>query len=122
MVIADANVILRYFLNDLKDLAIQSKYVLENLEIFIPNEVVAEVVYVLQKFYKVPRNKISSLLTELLSFENIDLYKKAVIFKALEIYKSKNLDFVDCILCAHKKVENIEIKTFDKKLLKCLEK
>ncbi len=119
MVIVDANVILRYFLDDIEDLAIRSKHILENLEVFIPNEIVAEVVFVLQKFYEVPRNEISSLLTDLIEFENIDLYKKAVLIKALDIYKSKNLDFVDCILCAYKKVENIEIKTFDKELLKC---
>ena len=121
MVIVDANVILRYFLNDIEDLAIKSKHIIETLEVFIPNEVVAEVVYVLQKFYEVPRNEISSLLTDLIEFENIDLFKKEVLIKALDIYKSKNLDFVDCILYAYRKVENTEIKTFDKGILKCLE-
>ena len=122
MVIIDANVILRYLLNDVEDLAIKSKHIIEKLHVFIPNEIVAEVVYVLQKFYEVPRNKISLRLIELVKFENIDLPNKAIIIKALDIYKSKKIDFVDCILCAYNKVETIEIKTFDKELLKCIDK
>ena len=122
MVIVDANVILRYLLNDVKDLAIKGKHILENLHVFIPNEIVAEVVYVLQKFYEVPRNEISSRIIELVKFKNIDMSNKAVIIKSLDIYKSKKIDFVDCILCAYNKVDAIEIKTFDKELLKCIDK
>lgn len=93
MVIIDANVILRYLLNDVEDLAIKSKHIIEKIHVFIPNEIVAEVVYVLQKFYEVPRNEILLRLIELVKFENIDLPNKAIIIKA-----------------------------FDKELLKCIDK
>jgi len=38
--------------------------------------------------------------------------------RALEIFDKKNLDFVDAILCA--KSKKYEVKTFDKKLNKCI--
>jgi len=43
-----------------------------------------------------------------------------VLLEALKIFENKrSLDFVDCILCA--KSEFYKIKTFDKKLNKCIE-
>ena len=122
MIIIDANIILRYLLNDVVELAAESKYILEKNDVNIPNEVIAEVVYVLQKVYKVSRNKISTILNNLLNFGNIELDNKRIILEAFEIYKKSSLDFVDCILCAHKIVNNTDVKTFDKKLLKCLDK
>ena len=53
-----------------------------------------------------------------LSFENIILHSKSTIIKALELFDEKNIDFVDAILCA--KSKKYEIKTFDKKLNKCI--
>jgi len=41
-----------------------------------------------------------------------------VIKQTFEIFKTKNLDFVDCLLCAY--LNQDEIATFDKKLNKCI--
>ncbi len=35
-------------------------------------------------------------------------------------FSNKNLDFVDCVLYAYHKLQNIEIATFDKKLKKLI--
>ena len=43
---------------------------------------------------------------------------KNTIINSLEIFENKNLDFVDCILCA--KSKKYTVKTFDKKLNKCI--
>jgi predicted nucleic-acid-binding protein len=53
-----------------------------------------------------------------LKFESILNNEKRSILEALKIYNDKNLDFVDCILCA--KSKNFTVKTFDKKLNKCI--
>ena len=42
----------------------------------------------------------------------------SIFITALEFYQSKNLDFVDCGLCARK--DKFEIKSFAKKLTKCI--
>ena len=60
--IIDANVILRCILNDNQQLAMQAKSLIENNDCFVPNEVVAEVVFVLQKVYNVPREEIKNLI------------------------------------------------------------
>jgi predicted nucleic acid-binding protein len=41
-----------------------------------------------------------------------------VAIEALMIFVDKNIDFVDALLCAYSK--NDEVRTFDKKLLKCI--
>lgn len=53
MNIVDANIILRYLLNDIDDLADKAANIVENNLVFSPNEVIAEIVYVLEKVYKV---------------------------------------------------------------------
>ncbi len=55
MKIADANIVLRYLLNDKEGLVEKATDILEKKEVFIPNEVIAEVVYVLEKVYNVRR-------------------------------------------------------------------
>jgi len=49
MNIVDANLILRYLLQDAAQFIEQARDKIEDHNIFIPNEVVAEVVYVLEK-------------------------------------------------------------------------
>ena len=39
---------------------------------------------------------------------------------AIETYGEKNLDFVDCVLYGYHKNQDIEIATFDVKLLKLI--
>ncbi len=119
MLVLDANYILRYLLNDNKKMAKLAKDIILKKHCLILNEVIAEVVYVLSGVYKAPKDVIAATLTDLIMLENFTLYEsKTLMFKALIIYQSKNLDFVDCYLCALG--EKHQIKTFDKKLLKCL--
>ncbi|TZE80838.1 type II toxin-antitoxin system VapC family toxin, partial [Calorimonas adulescens] len=48
MQIVDANIVLRYLLNDTEVLSEKAAQILENNEVFVPNEVIAEIVYVLE--------------------------------------------------------------------------
>ncbi len=80
---------------------------------------------------KIDKQDISSLggsLNKYANISKIDLedsaWEKHVtdkynIIKALIIFADKNLDFVDSVLCA--KSIKYEVKTFDKKLNKCIE-
>jgi len=71
MEIVDANVVLRYLLKDHKTFYPESKQIIEQKEVHIPTEVVAEIVYVLEKVYEVPKTKISNTLSELFTYPNI---------------------------------------------------
>lgn len=112
--IIDANVILRCILNDDKNMALQAKNILEQNNCFAPNEVIAEVVFVLLKVYKVPRSEICLLLTNSFKYykvQDIDLLRES-----LHFFSETNLDFVDCILAAYHSVKYENVFTFDKKL------
>ena len=121
--VVDANVILRFLLKDDEQLyRIAEDFwegVVEGKRIaYIPEAVIAEVVYVLEKLYKVNRSEISDILRELLQVKHIKTYSKDTLMKALDIYSSKKIDFVDCLICAYGK--DYEVISFDKDVSKCL--
>lgn len=110
--------ILRYLLNDNKEMADEVEKVITQGNAGVTIEVIAEVVYVLKGVYLIQRDSIRiSLLNFLLE---IQADEKDVLKVALETYGKQNLDFVDCILYAYNRVKGYEIKTFDKKLKKLL--
>jgi len=123
IVIVDANVVLRYLLEDDDKSFKKAKEFFEEVfsgkkVAYLLQSVIAEIVYVLKGIYKVERKEISDILIELLKRKNIKTEDKNIVINALKIYADKNLDFVDCLICAYK--NNFEIFTFDKKLNKCI--
>jgi predicted nucleic-acid-binding protein len=116
MKIADANVVLRYLLNDSEDLSEKAAEILENNVIFLPNEVIAEIVYVLEKVYKVERKYINSALMELFEYGNLEVGDIGLIAESLKVFASRNLDFVDTLLYVYHKLGKHKVYTFDKKL------
>ena len=114
MVYADADIFLRFILNDNKEMADFAENLLRNEEVHLLHEVISEMVYVLKKVYDIERKEISERICKLLKYtETTD---KGVVLLALETYAETKLDFVDCILFAYNRVSNIEIATFDRKL------
>jgi predicted nucleic-acid-binding protein len=118
MILLDANYILRFLLKDNLEMYETSKECIVNEICIIQNEVLAEVVFVLLKVYQVEKPDIAKSLTDVLKYDNIIMEDKNSIVESLNIFKNKNLDFVDCILCA--KSNKYIIKTFDKKLNQCI--
>ena len=58
MSLVDANVVLRYLLDDHADLSAKAAEMIERQSATLPMEVACEVVYVLQKVYAVERKEI----------------------------------------------------------------
>ncbi len=105
-----------------KDLADKAALIIENDQVFIPVEIIAEIVYVLEKVYKVDRNDIFSSLNGLTDYENINVDEQEVVCSALRFYTSLRLDFVDCLLLSYHRIKHLQVETFDEKLRKQLEK
>ncbi|MBN1835524.1 MAG: PIN domain-containing protein [Spirochaetales bacterium] len=120
MKIVDANVVLRYLLADVPTLFTRSEQILENEAVYLPFEVLAEVVYVLDKVYAVSRGEISASLTELLKYPTVSTYNAEVAIRALETYSDSSLDIVDALLCGYRSVQGVEVVSFDKQLNKRL--
>lgn len=122
MVIIDANIVLRYILDDHEELSPRSTDILEHQLVILPMEAACEVVYVLRKVYGVDRPHIRHHLQELISERLIAVEKTAVFLKGLECYASTKLDIVDALLWAYHDVEHHEVLTFDEKLRKHIQK
>lgn len=71
MKIVDVNVVLRYLLNDIVGQVRLATNYLEQNKFFIPIKIIAEIVYVLERLYKINRKEISSKLTSLITYPNI---------------------------------------------------
>ena len=121
MGLVDANVVLRYLLDDHAELSPKAADILERQSVTLPIEVGCEVVYVLQKVYAVERQEIHQELAALLNEGLVSMDKPAVFLKALECFGDTTLDFVDSLLWAYQTIEQQEIFTFDGKLLKQLQ-
>jgi predicted nucleic-acid-binding protein len=114
----DTNVVLRFLLDDHATFSPKAKRFME--EVFAKDKtatlsavVLVECVYVLEKFYRVPRSDITDKLSRLLTYPGIINSDKAELLEALKMYMNSGTDIVDCILAASSS-ENSLIVSFDK--------
>ena len=100
----DANIILRYLTNEPQEQAERVARLFEAVtqgeEVLVEEVVLAEVVWTLASFYRMPRSSIADALLELLAEENIRALDKESLRLALVIFSEKNLDFADALLAA----------------------
>ena len=120
--VVDANVILRYLLRDSEDLYRKAEEFFEDVFrgkklAFIRDAVVAEVIYVLEKLYKIGKKEIADVISELLNLRHIKVADKSVLLTALNIYSNRNMDFVDCLIYAYSQI--YEVVSFDREVNKC---
>ena len=119
-IVIDTNIVLRYLLSDDEKQSAEAATTIENNTVFIPNEVICEVCYVLDSVYNAPKNEIKNAVQVLLDSDNIKFDNKQIIKQAFSLFASKKFDIVDCMLFAYYTVCNYEVKTFDKKLKKLI--
>jgi len=127
-VFVDTNVILRFLLNDNKTyyakarkLFLEAKDKKQTVRL-IP-QVLFEVVFVLEKLYKVDRADIADNMRVLLEEKYIKTINKKELFCALDLYSSnKSLTLVDIYLSCLTKKAWAKLATFDIKLKKFHEK
>lgn len=118
----DANVILRYLTRDHPDHSRRAYAFLQRvgageIAATITEAVLAEVVHVLSSkaLYNVPRAEIQTRLTTLLTLKGLRLRAKGTYVRALEVYATTNLDFVDALLVAQVgRAESATLVSFDR--------
>lgn len=122
----DANVILRFILGDDPGQSPRAHALMKRLEIGqehaeLEDVVLAETIWVLEKWAKVPRFQIVRTLSDLIAFSGIRYRGKRVALQALTFYGSTNCDIADCLLAARAKSRGAKILSFDQdfKKLKC---
>jgi len=90
IIILDANAILRYIIDDIREQADAVEEILQNEEVLILPEVMAEVIYVMTKYYNYPRDKVSEYIESFL--DDADCNSENLI-NAVKSFKNENFDF-----------------------------
>lgn len=119
----DTNTILRYLLGDEPRLYEKAAKVFEKVrtgeeKVVILESVLVECVYVLTKFYKIPKKEASAKLQELLHYRGVMNDDRDELVEALTTFAEKSsLDIVDCILCSKARKSKMVLFTFDEALI-----
>jgi predicted nucleic acid-binding protein len=104
----DTNVFIRHITQDDPQMAQQARSLFKQLEAGQATAttcegVIVEAVQVLSSraLYNLPRPQIRQHLSNLLSLKGLRLPRKRVYLRALDLYATSNLDFVDALIVAH---------------------
>ena len=87
----------------------------------VPESVLAECVYVMQRIYQVPRAEIAEKLTRLLGYHGIGGERVPMLCHALAIYRATSLSFVDALIASCAVALQLPVETFDDGLRKYLD-
>ena len=114
----DTNVLVRYFTGDPPAQARAAAGFLARAdELLVPDLVVAEVVYVLESFYEVERERVAELVRAVIAFPAVVVVDAALLLRALEVYEVDRLDFADAYLVASAEISGVgAIASFDRSI------
>jgi predicted nucleic-acid-binding protein len=122
--VIDTNLLVRYLTeddpakaNDVKRLLLKAEQ--GEITLLIPPVVFAELVWVLQTFYKLDRSEIVPLLNAILHTHGVEVSDKAVVSDAIAIYGHEAIDFIDAWIVAFAEAAEVRaIYTFDRRHFK----
>ncbi len=112
----DTNVLVRHLTGDPPDQAAAATAFLASAdELHVADLVLAEVVYVLESYYKVPRKRIAEFARAIIGFPATVVVDDALLLRALEVYEVDRLDFAEAYLVACAESSQIRtIASFDR--------
>ena len=118
----DTNVVLRYLLGDHPEFSPKAEAFMFDVsqgvkKVAILDVVIVECIYVMEKYYKIPKTEIVEKLSGILNFSGIANPNRSEILEALLKYETSKIDIVDCILAARSSPEKVVI-SFDKDMKK----
>ena len=118
----DTNVVLRYLLGDHPEFSPKAEAFMFDVsqgvkKVAILDVVIVECIYVMEKYYEIPKTEIVEKLSGILNFSGIVNPDRSEILEALLKYENSNIDIVDCILAARSSPEKVVI-SFDKDMKK----
>jgi len=125
-VLPDTNVVLSYLLADVPEQFAEARDFFEKVRVgeqpaLLLESVVVECVYVLTKYYQVPKARVVATLTELLQYKGVVNPEKGALVAGLRLYGEQGLDVVDCLLLARAQLSGRRVFSFDKKFRKLVD-
>jgi len=99
----DTNVLVRYLAQDDKAQAAAATDLIENefsknSPGYLNHITLCEIVWVLKKCYKVTKPKLIEIIEGLMSAKQLLIEDVALVWKALKMYESNNIDFSDALI------------------------
>jgi len=86
--------------------------------LLIPAAILAECVYTLKSFYKLPRSEIANGLLAVLSLPGVSALEDGAVREARRLFSERGVDFADAYLAALGLTLNLPVATFDSDLRK----
>jgi predicted nucleic acid-binding protein len=114
----DTNVLIRHLTGDPPVQARRAtSYLRRANELLLPDLIVAEVVYVLESFYEVKRQRVAELARAIVGFPAVVVVSESLLLRALEVYEVERLDFADAYLVASAEASGVgTIASFDREI------
>jgi Predicted nucleic-acid-binding protein, contains PIN domain len=114
----DTNILIRHLTGDPPS---QTKRATDFLrgahELILTDLVLAEMVYVLESFYEVPRTEIAGMARALLALPSIVAGDHDLLLRAVEIYEVIRLDFAEAYLVALAEFSDVKrVVSFDRQI------
>lgn len=112
----DTNVLVRHLTGDPAAMAERATALLASEpELYLADLVVAETVYVLESFYKAPRDQVATVMRSLIALRSMITVDQTLLFRAIEVYEVDRLDFAEAYLVACAESTGIgRIASFDR--------
>ncbi len=114
----DTNILIRHLTNDPPEMGARATAFLTEVdELLLPDLIVAEIVYVLESFYEVPREQIAVLLRSVIAFPAIATLDSSLLLRSLEVYEVHRIDYAEAYLVASAERAGVhDIASFDRSL------
>ena len=119
-ILLDTNAVLRFITGDNAEKSQKVSELISDNECVVPIEVIAEVVFNLENFYKHPRELIAEEIKEFSAIKENLVNEEILIRFGCNIFSSTKLDFIDSLLIAYANVKKIPVFSYDTELNKIL--
>jgi predicted nucleic acid-binding protein len=97
----DTNILVRHLTGDPPAMAERATALLaDQPELYLADLIVAETIYVLESFYKAPRDQVATAMRSLITMPSMITVDPALLLRAVEVYEVDRLDFAEAYLVA----------------------
>lgn len=112
----DTNILVRHLTADPPEMAKRATaFLADATELYLADLIVAETIYVLESFYRAPRNEIATVIRSLLSMRSVTTVDPALLLRAIEVYEFDRLDFAEAYLVACAETTGVgRVASFDR--------
>lgn len=124
-VVVDANVLLRFLLNDVPAQSARVEHLLGEaragkVQILVTQIVVFEIHFALDKYYGFDKKTVGEKLKAILSAQYLQIDGRGILLRAVSLWNENKVSFVDAFLAAQAQSLGVELISFDRKLTKLM--